>query len=426
MNLKKYVKESLKYFLRSYPFIKKYVKEIEELYNMSEEELKLRNEERFLHIFHKAYEKSTFYRNLYSDAGIEITDINSLNDIKKLPVINKDMVKANINGIMTVPKWRLVSAHTSGTTGTPLTVYESWDALWREQAYFYCYRKRCGFKYGESLASLRGNLGKADTTMYVHVAHTLYLSSFNIIPSTVEEYYKALCKYNPKAIEGYPSSLYNLAMAFKDKGLQVRIPICFTSSETLMDFQRSLIEEVFCTQIYDHYGTTERTIRLSEHFDHDGYFEDPGYSINEYGTYGQITTSLINDAFPLIRYETGDEIEMKDIRVWPNFIKRINGRFIDSIVGKDGTLYSDVALTFIFKDVKGVKYAQFIQKEKGHCLLNMVTNDEFTDAGEKHILDLLDEKVGLSNMDFILKKINENEIIYTKRNKFKYVISEIK
>ena len=89
-------------------------------------------------------------------------------------------------------------------------------------------------------------------------------------------------------------------------------------------------------------------------------------------------------------------------------------------------MYSDVALTFIFKDVKGVKYAQFIQKEKGHCLLNMVTNDEFTDAGEKHILDLLDEKVGLSNMDFILKKINENEIIYTKRNKFKYVISEIK
>lgn len=35
-----------------------------------------------------------------------------------------------------------------------------------------------------------------------------------------------------------------------------------TSSETLHDYQRALIEKVFNTQIYDHYGTTERTIRL--------------------------------------------------------------------------------------------------------------------------------------------------------------------
>jgi hypothetical protein len=84
----------------------------------------------------------------------------------------------------------------------------------------------------------------------------------------------------PRAIEGYPSSLYNLALLLKDKGLYCNIPVCFTSSENLLDFQRQLIEERFHTKIFDHYGTTERTIRISESIKHDGYFEDPGYSIN--------------------------------------------------------------------------------------------------------------------------------------------------
>ena len=39
MNISKYLKETLKYALRSYPFIKKYVKEIEQMYSMSPSEL---------------------------------------------------------------------------------------------------------------------------------------------------------------------------------------------------------------------------------------------------------------------------------------------------------------------------------------------------------------------------------------------------
>jgi len=92
-------------------------------------------------------------------------------------------------------------------------------------------------------------------------------------------YYQLIKQHHAKAIEGYPSSLYNLALVLHDKGLECHIPVAFTSSETLHDYQRMLIEKVFNTQIYDHYGTTERTIRLEESFDHDGYFEDPGYGV---------------------------------------------------------------------------------------------------------------------------------------------------
>ena len=87
---KKYIKETLKYILRSKLFIQKYVDEIDALYGMTPDELRSRNEKRFLDLFRKAYDKSSFYHRLYSEAGIGKEDIRSLEDIKKLPVITKD------------------------------------------------------------------------------------------------------------------------------------------------------------------------------------------------------------------------------------------------------------------------------------------------------------------------------------------------
>ena len=42
--MNKYLKESIKYLLRSYPVIYPYVKEVERMYNMSHDELQGRNE----------------------------------------------------------------------------------------------------------------------------------------------------------------------------------------------------------------------------------------------------------------------------------------------------------------------------------------------------------------------------------------------
>ena len=70
--------------------------------------------------------------------------------------------------------------------------------------------------------------------------------------------------FRPIAIEGYPSSLYSLALFLKDAELELNIPITFTSSETLLDYQRDLIEERLGTEIHDRYGMTERTIFLVE------------------------------------------------------------------------------------------------------------------------------------------------------------------
>ena len=423
--MKKYIKETLKYLLRTRPFIGKYEDEIEAMYAMSPEELRNRNERRFLEIFRTAYAKSPFYRQLYRNAGISVNDIKRLEDISKLPVITKDMIKAHGEEMLTRNKWGLLKNHTSGTTGTPLTVYEDWPAIWREQAYFVCYRKRCGYNYGEPLVSLRGNLSRSDISLKIHISNTLFLSSYNINAGTAETYHRLIEKHRPKAIEGYPSSLYNLALVLRDIGLECRIPVAFTSSETLLDHQRELIEQVFHTQIYDHYGTTERSIRLEEAFDHNGYFEDPGYGIEEYYDDHVISTSLINDTFPLIRYRTDDRIVQKEgtAKTEGNLIDRIQGRSEDFLICKDGTRL--MRLDFLFKNIPHVKQSQLVQDEIGMLEIRVVPDADFNDSDESLIAQKLTDRTGAGNLDYRIRRISEQDLIYTPNGKFKFLVSAV-
>lgn len=428
-----WLKESLKYCLRSHTVIKSYVREIESLYAMSHEELRKRNEQRFLAILRHAYERSPFYHRLYDEANIDINDIKSLEDIEKLPIVTKDMVKLHGGELTTRPRWLLIRNHTSGTTGSQLNVWEDWEAIWREQASLYGYRRLCGFRYGQdTLASLRGTLSKKDLSLWVNTSRTLFLSSYHLRPETTRQYVDVIRQRKPKAMEGFPSSLYALACNMEEQGLQVDVPICFTSSENMLEWMRRKIESVFHTQVYDHYGLTERTIQLFESPDHTGYFESPGYSINEYHDDCTITTSLINKSFPLIRYQINDVMELKDMAaLGPDApsttptIKAVKGRAMLFIKGKDGTLYSDSALTFILKDCESAKYTQFVQYEDGHVDMNIVTfNGALPDKDRQRVMELLDQTIGLNNIDIRINEIKETELIYSARGKFCLVVNK--
>ena len=430
--LRKYLYETAKYMLRSYPIIKPYTKRVEHLYAMTPKELTAYQETRFLEVFRRAYDKSSFYSRLYREAGIQKDDIRSLSDITKLPIVTKDMVKRHGREMLTVPSWRVIAGHTSGTTGTPLTIYENWPSILWEQAYVRYYQKLCGFTDGQFAVTLRGNLDKSLLGLKVHAGKTLYLSSYNINLRNAEEYYKRIVAQHPQAIKGYPSSLYALALVFKDKGLKCHIPLAFTSSETLYPHQRKMIEDVFGANVYDHYGTTERTVSLEESLSHDGYFEAPGYAIVEYNDDCLITTSLINDAFPLIRYKTDDRITLKDCTkkteegfIDSRNIEKIDGRATTFLIGKDGTPVSDAALTFVFKRDVGIRYAQFVQNEQGRAQLNLVVDDTYDADSENYITDYLERTLGKNNMDVTIRKVSEKELQYTSRGKLQLVINNI-
>lgn len=89
---------------------------------------------------------------------------------------------------------------------------------------------------------------------------TLFLSSYHITPDNAEWYRKRIKAFNPKTILGYPSSLEALSVILSE--YKIKIPIAFTSSETLYPHQQDLIESSLGCKVYDRYGNAERTISL--------------------------------------------------------------------------------------------------------------------------------------------------------------------
>ena len=99
---------------------------------------------KFQGIFNWAYEHSKFYHKLYADAGIEPGDIRTFEDIRRVPRVEKSMMRA-IQGkepypygdMLAVPLERVTIYHqTSGTTGQPVYQADSWqDWEWWAEAW---------------------------------------------------------------------------------------------------------------------------------------------------------------------------------------------------------------------------------------------------------------------------------------------------
>jgi hypothetical protein len=115
----------------------------------------------------------------------------------------------------------------------------------------------------------------------------------------------------------------------------------------------------------------------------------------------------------------------QDLQAITPTIKAVKGRAMLFISGKDGTLYSDSALTFILKDCESAKYTQFIQHEDGHVDMNIVTfGGKFPQKDRQRVMELLEQTIGLDNIDIRINEITEKELIYTSRGKFSLVVNK--
>lgn len=427
MNYKIYIIETIKYILRSPFFIRKELKEVEQLYNMTDNERMEYENQAFLRTFRTAIRKSPFYKKLYSKAGINESDIQSIKDIEKLPIITKSQIRNCSETLLTRSKKGLKLSHTSGTTGEPLKIYDDWNVHKYYSSYHYVYYKQLGFIFGKDHhVSIRGFLQKKDIKLKLHIANTLFLSSYNIRKETAGLYYTEIFKYAPKAISGYPSSLYNLAILFKELNLKLTIPLCFTSSETLHDYQRVLISEIFGCEIYDIYGSSEHACTLYESKNHDGYFKAPGSGHFKITADGIIATSFINNSWPLIRYQMNDMMESSNIETYsfkqPLCVKSIIGRIRDVIICKDGSMIS--AIGFLFKNTQHIKLAQLIQQENGFVDINIVPDVGFSEFDIQNIKKPVYERLGFNDNEFSINLIKPEQIIYSNKNKFSMIISK--
>lgn len=105
------------------------------LETLPQERLRQLQLKKFKRIVNWAYENSPFYSRLYRDAGLEPGHIKSFEDIKKVPKIEKGMMRDvqqrepfPYSDMLSVPLNQVTAfRQTSGTTGTPVYQADTWQ-----------------------------------------------------------------------------------------------------------------------------------------------------------------------------------------------------------------------------------------------------------------------------------------------------------
>jgi phenylacetate-CoA ligase len=84
-----------------------------------------------------AYEKTSFYRRQFDSVGFEPGDLKSLDDVSRLPRIDKTTVIENLDAMCAVPPESSVVDYvsTGGTSGEPLHFYIGADRSATEYGY---------------------------------------------------------------------------------------------------------------------------------------------------------------------------------------------------------------------------------------------------------------------------------------------------
>ncbi len=411
-------------------------------------ELKELQAENLRLIIKHAYHTVPYYRCIFETLKLSPDDIKTQGDLHKLPLLTREDIKRNFRNLISTkfnPK-KLKYGHTSGTTGSPLeigydptVVYATYAALDRQYQWAGCRLA----KDGDRIAVLRGNvivpLGqkKPPFWRYNRLHNQLMLSSFHLSPQNLPFYLEEVNKYQPAVFDGYPSTLYVFAKYLKNKGEKFPLKAVISSSETLYDFQREVIEESFQCRVFDYYALAERVVFSTECDRHEGHHLAMEYGISEIldekneplpkGKTGKLVgTSLHNFGMPLIRYVTNDMTSIlekscscgRDLELMDDVTTKAE----DTLTLKDGRLISPSVLTHPFKPMNSVEESQIIQKEDDRIVIKIVPRSDYTEADTTHLIQEMKKRLG-EDVKIDIQIVDH--VDRTKSGKFRWVISEV-
>lgn len=396
-----------------------------------------------------AYETVPFYRLRFNEHGIDPAGIKTPADLKRLPLLTKDDIRRNFVSLTSdaYPQHKISIGHTSGTTGTPLEIAYNRSLIHMTYAALDRQYRWAGIRLalgGDRTAILRGNVivpieqnaPPFWRTNYLH--NQLFLSSFHLSPQNLGFYLGKLKKFRPKALDGYPSTLYVLARYLKSQGEVLPLQAVLSSSETLYDFQRETIEESFGCRVFDYYGAAERVVFATECDRHAGHHLNPEFGISEIlrengqpagvGEEGVLVgTSLHNYAMPLIRYVTNDRTAVQSQRCSCGrsmpLMEDVATKAEDIITLRDGRLVSPSVLTHPFKPMHTVEMSQIVQEDYDRVRILVVPAKGYADADTEHLLREFRARLGA---DTRVEVELVEELPRSASGKFKWVVSKVR
>ena len=109
----------------------KYVNELDKSQYFDKKTIKEDQEQRLKYIIRIAYNDVPYYRKLFRKNHLKPSDIRCIEDLNKIPILEKETVKKFRDDFISknINRKNVVAETTGGTTGTPLTLYYTKDAI---------------------------------------------------------------------------------------------------------------------------------------------------------------------------------------------------------------------------------------------------------------------------------------------------------
>lgn len=429
-------------------------------FNMHKKFIFLKNSENWNNTKKKAYQNYKFrklmehvyvnvpyYSKLMKNLSLTPKDFRSVDDITKLPLLTKKIIRDNFKSFFSVKhsKNNMLYRTTGGSTGEPLEYYITKDSwAWYKAAMFRIFEWG-GHNLGENMAVIGGSsLLNSDKTNFKKKAYDLFVertdkfSAFDLNSSNMKLYAEDIFRIKPKTIRGYANALYIFSNYMIENNIVFdTIETVLSTAEKLESSKRKIIESAFKCKVFDQYGAYDGGLCASECSEHNGLHIITEICLVEILKLNQnnpkessgevILTNLVEYGFPLIRYEVGDIAEIStELCSCSNHsvkFKNILGRNHEFLVTPSGTLvHGEFFSHIIRKFVPGLESFSVHQNEDYSLVLkykpiNKLNNIDFS-LFKKAVTKRFDIETKL-----VIEKVNNIEKY--KSGKFKYITSDL-
>ncbi|MCP9611899.1 phenylacetate--CoA ligase family protein [Coprobacter tertius] len=273
----------------------------------------------------RVYHNTPFYRKKMQEVGLTPNDINSIDDIVKLPFTTKQDLRDNYPfGLFAVPMSEIVRLHaSSGTTGRPTVVgYTRQDLVtWAEAV------ARCLSAYGTDKNDIfHVSYGYGLFTGGLGLHYGVENLGATVIPMSsgnTAKQIQLMHDFGPTAIACTPSYALYLADAIRDSGIpreEFKLRVGMFGAEPWTENMRKEIETKLGIKAYDIYGLSEVMgpgvsheceCQNGAHISEDHFYPeiiDPDtFDPVAPGQQGELVfTTITKEGLPLLRYRTKD------------------------------------------------------------------------------------------------------------------------
>jgi phenylacetate-CoA ligase len=305
--------------------------------------------------------------------------------LRQFPVIDKGALSDNFESLCNPSrKGKAHLATTGGSSGAPINILldnKVWAVEW---AYVFNLLRKFGVGPQDKRISLRGvrRLTTDDTAVEFNPVYKEFrVSPFKLTSSNINKISDIFLKESPAYVHGYPSAVFDLLALFGDKAKSNfrSVKVILLVSENLPEFLRRQIESLSGCPVSSFYGHSERACFAPWFEEKNAWIPDFSYGVTEIHERRIVSTGFINEAMPLVRYDTGDFVvsDLPDGIVQPGSgFTSIEGRWNqDSLTGKSGQKLTMTALNTHIEEMRFVRKFQFYQRTPGKVELRLVMAD---------------------------------------------------